>query len=246
MSIFIRDALGGNYTLQRAVLIIDSQQGRIRPRRNSSDIGPDGFTRMNLVEGDNVSLDVTNDGDELEVRISATAPPHGGVSTINDVGPDSSGNIQIGGVRVDSNGELVVDVDDSIPRFCIALQADTQSTKFGSSTKLALGRAYFDPNDAKYGLSATSTATLYVLAEVTNSSNTAACDLLRQSGAGSPTVVGTPSTTNSTTAALVSVNVSTAFRPGATAGVFMVRGWVGTPNGNDEATFSGAYIEVTP
>jgi hypothetical protein len=130
-------------------------------------------------------------------------------------------------------------------RFVIPLCDSTQSTKF-SATKLALGRKYFDPNDAGWNLSGTSTATLYMLLETTNASFTAAGDLFRQSGAGAPTVVGLVTPTGATTAALLSVDVSAAFRPGANAGIFVARAWLTTADGTQQATCSGAWIEVQP
>lgn len=74
MSVFVRDSLGALYTLQRAVLIISSQQGRIIPRLNGVDVGGAGFTKINFVQGANVTVSVTNDGDVLRVDLAASAP----------------------------------------------------------------------------------------------------------------------------------------------------------------------------
>ena len=128
----------------------------------------------------------------------------------------------------------------------IRFAAVAQSTKFDSTTKLALGSEYFDPNDPKWGLSGTSTATFFMLLETTNASNLAAGDLFQQTGTGSPTTVAAITPTAGTTATLVSVSVSTAFRPGANAGIFTARSWITTNNANDQCTCLGAWLEITP
>jgi hypothetical protein len=132
-------------------------------------------------------------------------------------------------------------------RFRLPLSDGEISTKFDNTSKRTLGRVYFDPTDAAWGTSGTSTATLYMLLETTNASITVQGDLYQQSGTGSPTVIASTPTTNGTTATLVSVDVSTAFRPASGhAGIYGARAWITTQNGNDQCTCSGAYIEVTP
>lgn len=136
-------------------------------------------------------------------------------------------------------------VASSVAPIIIDLASDTQSTKFGSATKLTLGRKFFDPTAAKWGLSTSSTATFYALMEVT-SGNVAACELYRETGTGSPTVVGTPSTTSSATAVLVSASVTSAFLSTSNSGIFAARCWIGTANSIDEVTCSSAWIEIIP
>lgn len=147
----------------------------------------------------------------------------------------------------DRFGSIVTsDVTDFQSSFVIPLSADTQSSKFGSATKLTLGRKYFDPTDAKWRLKVTSTATFYALLETTNAANNACCELFQETGTGSPQVIGTPTPTAGLTATLVSASVSAAFLSSAVAAIFAARCWITTANGVDEATCSGAWIEVTP
>ena len=122
-----------------------------------------------------------------------------------------------------------------------------QSTAFGSTTKAIVGsKRYFDPNATMWHLTGTSTITFYMLLETTNAGIAAAGDLLQQTGTGSPVIVASVPTTTGITATLVSVNVSTAFRPGANAGIFVARCWITTANGNDYATCTGAWLEFIP
>ena len=109
MSVIVTDALGGTKAIQRAVFIIDSQQSRITPRKDGAVLsGGNGFTNLDLQEGDGISIEATNDGETATYRVSATGVAGSGLSTINDVGPDSSGNLHIEGIEQDSNGELRV------------------------------------------------------------------------------------------------------------------------------------------
>lgn len=132
-------------------------------------------------------------------------------------------------------------------RFRLPLSDGEVSTKFDNTSKRTLGRVYIDPTEAAWGTSGTSTATLYMLLETTNSTITVQGDLYQQSGTGSPTVIASTPTTNGTTATLVSVDVSAAFRPTTGhAGIYVARAWITTQNGTDQCTCSGAWIEVTP
>jgi len=109
LGIGVTDALGAFENAIRAFFILDSQQGRINPRKNSVDVpGGDGFLNLDFVEGDNVSLDVTNDGNLFQVRISSHPSSGNSIEKINGVGPDTGGDISIIGVVVDSNGHLHV------------------------------------------------------------------------------------------------------------------------------------------
>lgn len=124
------------------------------------------------------------------------------------------------------------------------IAAGPQSTKFGSTTKLICGSQQIDPNDAKWSLTGSSTALFYATIETTNASNVANVELLQMTGTGSPTIVASM-TTAGTTATYVSASVSAAFRPGANAGIFVIRIWITTPNTNDQATITGGGLEIT-
>lgn len=130
--------------------------------------------------------------------------------------------------------------------FTIPLYAGNASTKFGSAQKLVLGSQYFDPSDPTYGLGPGSTATLCMLLESTSGSVNAQGELFQKSGTGSPQVIAATSTTTATTATLVTADVSAAFTDTSPAGIFCARLWTGTPNGLNQATCTGAWIEVTP
>jgi hypothetical protein len=130
--------------------------------------------------------------------------------------------------------------------FTLPLYSGNASTKQGSGTKLLLGGTYFDPTDPVHGLSGSSTATLYMLLESTSGSVAAAGELFQKSGSGSPQIIAATGTTTSTTADLVSADVSTAFTDTSAAGIFVARLWIVTPNGFNEATCTGAWIEVIP
>lgn len=130
--------------------------------------------------------------------------------------------------------------------FQIALFDGNTSTKYGSSSKAVAGGRYFDPTDAKYGLTGSSTATLCMLLESTSGSVAAAGELFQKSGTGSPQIIAATSTTTSTTATLVTADVSIAFLNTSAPGIFVARFWIVTPNGVNQATCTGAWIEITP
>lgn len=71
LGIGVTDALGSFRSCIRVFFIIDSQQGRLQPRKNGIDVGSDGPLHLDFIEGDNVSLDVANDGDTTQVTINA-------------------------------------------------------------------------------------------------------------------------------------------------------------------------------
>src|SRR5690606_25287012 len=102
----------------------------------------------------------------------------------------------------------------------------------------------FNPNDTSWGLKATSTATLCVLLETTNSLATANADLILTPTAGSPSVIATVPSVNNVTATLATANVSTYFRPGAQSGTFQPRLWSSLVT--EYASCTGAWIEVIP
>lgn len=131
------------------------------------------------------------------------------------------------------------------PRLVIPLFSGNASTKFGSAQKLVLGSQYFDPSDPAHGLGGSSTATLCMLLESTSGSVNAQGELFQKSGTGSPQVIAATSTTAATTATLVTADVSAAFTDTSPAGIFCARLWTGTPNGVNQATCTGAWIEVT-
>jgi hypothetical protein len=109
MSVLITDALGGIFTLQRAVQIIDSPNGRIMPQRNGVDLpGGNGAVNYDFVEGSGVSIVASNDGETARFEFSAIHGVGNVVETINGIGPDSSGELPIAGIGVDSNGDLFV------------------------------------------------------------------------------------------------------------------------------------------
>lgn len=124
--------------------------------------------------------------------------------------------------------------------------AGTASTTQDSTQKLVVGEFYFDPTDTALGTSGTSTATLEVIVQTSAGGNTVHCDLLRETGAGAPTVVATIAPSSGTSATLVTVDVSSAFRPTGTAGIFAPRIWLTTNNGTDYATITNARVRLVP
>ena len=151
LSVFVYDALGAQFTVQRAAFILDTQQGRIQPQRNSVDaVGGSGATKWNFVEGSNVTINISNDGDTADIEIAASGTGGGGgISTINTVHPDTHGNIQITGIHEDSHGDLVVDAQTYTP------PVTTKGDLFGFSTvpaRIAAGSngqiPYYDSTQA--------------------------------------------------------------------------------------------------
>lgn len=72
--IIAKDALGATTNAIRAFFIIDSQQGRVQPRRNGADVsGGDGPLNWDFVEGSNITIAASNDGDTVVYRISSSA-----------------------------------------------------------------------------------------------------------------------------------------------------------------------------
>lgn len=130
-------------------------------------------------------------------------------------------------------------------RIIIPFNDGIQSTTSDSTSKRIVGQRNFDPTLLNWGINSTSTITLYMLLQTSNAANPANADIYRESGVGAPVLVATlPSTTN-LTAALLSVDVSAAFRPTTgSAGIFDIRMWITTANGNDYATCSSAWIEI--
>lgn len=128
----------------------------------------------------------------------------------------------------------------------MTLCTQPQSTQTDSTNKRAFGGIYFDPNNANWSLSATSVATLYMLLETSSAANAAHGELYLMPTSGSPSIIAATPTTTSTSAALVSVDVSAAFRPGASAGTFFARGWLTTADSTNYATAMSAWIEIQP
>lgn len=127
--------------------------------------------------------------------------------------------------------------------FVLNLGASPQSTFTDATSKRLLGATYFDPNDLTWGLSATSTATLYMLNETQNAGYPAGGDLLDMT---TPAVVASVPTVTALTATLVSVDVSTRFRPGQAAANFTARLWATVSNNVVNVTNSAAWIEISP
>jgi hypothetical protein len=114
----ITDALGKTITVQRAAFIrTPFSQARIQPRRNGTDVaGGDGAEFLDIVEGSGIAVVAENDGQTMRYTIASTGGGGGGdLSTINHIGPDSSGNIDIvspdGSVTIgeDSSGRLTLE-----------------------------------------------------------------------------------------------------------------------------------------
>jgi hypothetical protein len=121
----------------------------------------------------------------------------------------------------------------------------TQSTKYDSTTKLILGSKYYDPTSG-WGITGASSIILVALLGTTNNANAANADLYQQTGTGSPATIASGLTTTQFTATRLTADVSAYFRPGAPAGIYNVRTWITTFNGNDQATCYGAWLEITP
>jgi hypothetical protein len=109
---------------------------------------------------------------------------------------------------------------------------------------MVAGSFYFDPTDTKWQLTGSSTVTYVMLLETTSAGNAANGELFRQTGTGSPVIVCTVPTTTSVTAARCAV--ATGIINTTAPGIFVCRAWITTPNGNDYATVTGAWLEVQP
>ena len=127
----------------------------------------------------------------------------------------------------------------------IPFSVDVIATKFDATSKRILSQRYFDMTSG-WGTSGASTATLYMVLQTTNAAIAVGGDLYRETGAGSPVLVATLPTTNAVVATTVSVNVSAAFRPTGTPGIFDARIWISVANGTDQCICTGAWIELTP
>ena len=121
----------------------------------------------------------------------------------------------------------------------------SSSSRFNATSKRKLGSRDFDPTDAKWKLSGTSTATFYALLQTTNAANAAYIELLLIPNVGSPTIIGSVNTT-ALIATLVSFDVSAYFRPSASAAIFVPRIWINTANSADFAICTGARTEIIP
>ena len=128
----------------------------------------------------------------------------------------------------------------------IDLFSGAVSTPTDASTKRSLGRVYIDPTDAKWGFSPTTVATLYMILETTNATFTANGDLFQQSGTGSPATIAAVGPTASTSPVVLSVDVSAAFKNTSNAGIFCARAWLTTADGTQQATCTGAWIDIKP
>lgn len=148
-----------------------------------------------------------------------------------------------------SAGEVVLGSDARLGvgnHLIIQLGTGPRSTKFDASTKRRMGGIYFDPTLADWGTSGSSTITFYALLETTHASFPAQAELYQQDGTGSPTIIAATGTTASTTADLVSVDVSAAFRLTGNAGLFVPRFWLPTADGTQQATCSAAWLDIEP
>jgi hypothetical protein len=133
-----------------------------------------------------------------------------------------------------------------LQEFVLPLSDSTQSTKYGSATKLSLGSKQFDPSKLGWRLRPETIATFAMLLGTTDNANAANGELYFVPISGTPSVIATVPTTLSLTAARVSVDVSQFFRPGASAGIFSARTWITTATGIVQATCYGAWLEVCP
>jgi hypothetical protein len=103
--VVVTDALGHTSNAIRAFFILDSQQGRINPQKNGVDIGGgNGPLNWDFVEGSNVTITTSNDGDTIHVEIAAAAITSHGVTTINGVHPDTAGDVQIDDIILQTHG----------------------------------------------------------------------------------------------------------------------------------------------
>ena len=128
--------------------------------------------------------------------------------------------------------------------FIIDLVGAVQSSGNDGTAPRRIGGRSFNPADYA-SLSGSSSIILHVLLETTNTGNAANLQLLRFSGAGSPTVLATASS-SSATCVEVTVDVSSFFRPGQAAGIFLANLYLATASITDFATCSGAWLQVSP
>jgi len=152
-------------------------------------------------------------------------------------GPDVTGytaNIKLSTIAALSKSVIRLDIFQGIV-----------SSKYDSTQKRVCGKVKFDPTAARYKLSTTSTATLYVNLETTSASNAAYFELFQESGTGSPLSIVTLNTTSLTTVTLTA-DVSTYFRSNSNAGLFTGREWINVADSMNYANGSGAWIEIQP
>ncbi len=125
--------------------------------------------------------------------------------------------------------------------------AGVASTQQASGNPLVLGAIYWDPA-VSYGQTATGSVFLHAMVETSNASNGVVVDLYQFTGAGSPVVVGSTTVSTSTTTTHVTVDLTSLFKAGGTAvaAVYKARVYLATNNGQDYATSSGAWLEITP
>lgn len=116
----VRDGLGFLSVSSLLFDVRDSQRA-IQPQKNTVDVGNPDLSVVNFEDGTNTTVDVTNVGGVLTVKVNAPGGGGGSVQSVGGALPDSSGDIAVTspdgsvGIIVDSSGSLALTAEGGGP-----------------------------------------------------------------------------------------------------------------------------------